>query len=168
MQSYLDQIRRILDHEDWSYSVQENPGHTFLLSSFTGESTRMDVVFDTVPETDTVMCFVYLPVVVPEARRPAVAELAARINYRLSLGCFDFDPDDGVLRARDSLDLQGMELTAGILQGLRDAAIATADHYNAAVMRVLYAGISPKQALDELLAQSGEDDAPSPVGRVLQ
>ena len=122
MQPYLDQIRRILDHEDWSYSVQENPGHTFLLSSFTGESTRMDVVFDTVPETDTVMFFVYLPVVVPEARRPAVAELAARINYRLSLGCFDYDPDVAAAPATGILKIHEIEQAALIEAALQSEA----------------------------------------------
>lgn len=167
MNSTLDLISQYLDHEEWDYTVEEHPGHTYLLSSFTGSSTRLDVVFDTLPEPDTVLCFAYLPVVVPDSHRGAAAELAARINYRLAIGCFDFDPDDGVLRVRNALTLDGVALTPELLRGLRDTAISTADYYNPAFMRLIYGQLSAREALEELLAQSGEEKV-VPAGRMLQ
>lgn len=168
MPPYLDLIGQFLDNEEWDYSVQENPTHTFLLSSFTGETTRLDVVFDTLPDAETVMCYAYLPVVVPVPLRSATAELTARINYRLTVASFDFDADEGVLRVRNAIDLEGGELTPIMLRNLRDSAISIADFYNAAYMRVVYGGVPPRQALDELLAQPPEDDSCPPAGRRLQ
>lgn len=167
MNSTLDLIGQFLDHEEWDYTVEEHPGHTYLLSSFTGSTTRLDVVFDTIAESDTVMCFAYLPVVVPEAFRAGAIELAARINYRLAVACVDVDMDEGVLRVRNALALEGMALTPEWLRSLRDIAISTADYYNPAFMRLIYGGCSAREALEELLS-AGEPDGGMPGGRLLQ
>ena len=92
------------------------------------------------------------------ARKPPAARLSRAMLYAIGAGSV-------AAAAACTADEAG----TGSDYGAQDAyGGPPADHYNAAVMRLLYAGISPKQALGALLAPSGEDGAPSPVGRVLQ
>ena len=92
-----------------------------------------------------------MPVVIPEARRPVVAELIARINYGLMLGGFALDLSDGDLHFRVTMPLADAELTQEQFAHLLGASLWSADRYQKAFCRLLYGDdLSPAEAVAEV------------------
>jgi hypothetical protein len=89
-----------------------------------------------------------IPIKVPEARRPACAELLCRINARVGPGHFDLDFNDGELAFRTVVPVikkgrLSAEMIADIIQGHQ----VVVDCFIPAITSVVYAGQSPEKAL---------------------
>lgn len=84
----------------------------------------------------------------PPAARGAMAELVARINGGLILGNFEFDPDDGDLRYKNSINVEGGVLSEDMCRHLLFAALCTADRYLPAIHRVALGVSTPAQAVE--------------------
>src|SRR5207244_3217627 len=65
------------------------------------------------------------PDAVPARRRRAVAELLTRLNDGLTIGNFE----DGEVRYRASVDVEGTELTPELIKPLAAAAVLNMDYY---------------------------------------
>jgi hypothetical protein len=84
---------------------------------------------------------------VPEARRTAVAEAIARINFNIAIGCFDLDFTDGELRFRSAIDVEQGTLSTTMVDNMIGYALHSLDRYHDALMRVAFAGEDPEAAL---------------------
>lgn len=92
----------------------------------------------------------YLPTLVPEHRRAAMAELVCRINYHMVVGSFEMDPDDGETRLRTSLDAEGSELTTSWIRQLVHANVLQMDVFMPAISAVID-GDPPSEAVSAAL-----------------
>ena len=91
---------------------------------------------------------VHYPVLVRDAKiRPLVAEAIARANHGLSIGAFDIDMDSGEINFHLGQVIRGRELDDDIIGGVLSAALSTGDRYFPAVMRVMFAGHTPADAV---------------------
>ena len=88
------------------------------------------------------------------ARRVAVAETMTRINFRLRLGTFDLDFDDGEMRYRTGCDVEGGELTQHMVLTIVGNVCASIDRYGPALMRVMFGDATPEDAAAEILADN--------------
>ncbi len=79
--------------------------------------------------------------------RPLVAEALARANHGMSIGAFDIDMDSGEINFHLGQVIRGHGLDDDIVGGVFSAAISTADRYFPAVMRVMFAGHTPADAV---------------------
>ena len=66
---------------------------------------------------------------VPEDRLPEISELLTRANQALAIGNFDLDLDDGKIRFRTSIDVEGDRLTVALVRQLVAANVSTMDLY---------------------------------------
>jgi len=80
-------------------------------------------------------------------RRAAAAELLTRINWELSLGCFEMNYTDGEIRFRTSMILPGTDITDAIAEHLIRSNLSIVDERITQIMAVLYAGVTPEDAL---------------------
>ena len=80
-------------------------------------------------------------------RRAAVAELLTRINWELTLGCFEMNHADGEIRFRTSMILPGANITDAIAEHLVRSNLCIVDERMPQIMAVLYAGVAPETAL---------------------
>ena len=87
-----------------------------------------------------------LPVVAAE-RRAAVAELLTRINSGLAVGNFEMDWDEGAVRFRTSVDLEGTEPGAPLIRQLFRANVSTVASFYGAVEQVARGEMSAADAL---------------------
>jgi hypothetical protein len=87
-----------------------------------------------------------LEVDVPVARREAMALFVTRANFGLVLGNFELDLDDGELRFKTSIDVEGTELTAALLDPLVLANIAMVNRYLPGI-RAVASGADPADAI---------------------
>jgi hypothetical protein len=90
-----------------------------------------------------------IPLVAPEQRRSACAELLTRINVRLGLGHFDLDFSDGELRFLTSVPLgEKGELHADIIEHLIGGHHTIVDSFIPAISAVLFAAMPPDKAIE--------------------
>jgi hypothetical protein len=121
-------------------------------------------------DDDLIQVRVHYPVSARDAKiRPLVAEAIARANHGMSIGRFDIDLDSGEMHFQIGQVIRGRELDDDTIGGVFSAALSTADRYFPAVMRVMFAGHTPADAvylseLDVHAAVVKTDEArPSPA-----
>jgi hypothetical protein len=66
------------------------------------------------------------------------------------IGNFELDYNDGEIRYKTSLDVEETPLTDALVRHLVYANVLTMDKYFPGLMRVLYAGIDPAIAIEEV------------------
>ena len=106
-------------------------------------------------ETSQMVFYSVCPVTAPEAKRAQVAEYITRANYGLVVGNFEMDYDDGEVRYKTSIDVEGTELTTELIRPLVYANVWTMDRYLPGIMAVAFGGAAAGAALKMI---EGNDD----------
>jgi hypothetical protein len=116
-------------------------------SRFTGENGRWSFAAIVSEEGDGILVLSFVPAIVAPGRRPACLDLLNRVNYQLLNGCFEMDADGGEVRFRTMLPVPAGGVSLDSVERLLGAHLQTVDLHYAAIMRVVYAGQSPTEAL---------------------
>ena len=144
----FDSVIAFLQEDNWHY--EELPGEFSIRFSFTGKSARYDC-FGRVNEEQEIFAFYsIIPIRVPESTRLMVAELLARINYGLNIGNFEMDMNDGEIRYKTSIDVEGGDLTSRMVETMIAVNISTTDRYFPSFADVIYAGAIPAEAVGRI------------------
>lgn len=106
-----------------------------------------DVFLTTNDETRFVCCYCIFSARVPAHRRPEVAEALTRANWGLALGNFELDFQDGEVRFRLSVDVEGGELAPQMLHNMLTTGLYMAERYHDAVMCVAFGDAGPAEAI---------------------
>lgn len=114
---------------------------------------------------DTLQVSINFPVMARDCKmRPFVTELLVRINRNLVFGAFDNDVDTGQIGFYAGQLMPADGLDERIIVGLFGKCMSTCDRYFPALMRVMFSGYTPTDAvfLSELdvQADSVEDERP--------
>lgn len=137
----------------------------------TGDAVVYNCRVQLTHDDDLIQVRIHYPVVARDAKiRPLVAEALARANHGMSIGNFDIDMDTGDINFHLGQVIRGPGLDDEIIGGVFSAALATADRYFPAIMRVMFGGHTPTDAvylseLDvhaEALQPGAETPAPAP------
>jgi len=91
-----------------------------------------------------------VPLRVQPEQRSVVAEYLCRANHGVMLGNFDLDFESGAVRYKTSIDVDGGELTTGMVKTLLHINLSTADRYAKGLIGVLYRELTPAQAIAEV------------------
>lgn len=97
---------------------------------------------------DVLQIRIQYPVMVKEKFRPAAMEFITRANYGLVIGNFEMDCADGEVRYHISHLMEEGRLEDVTIKCLFGTGMGTADRYFPALMRVLFAGETPEDAVD--------------------
>jgi hypothetical protein len=87
---------------------------------------------------------------VPEDLRLAVAEYITRANYGLRIGNFEMDFSDGEVRYKSGIDFEDATITTYLIRNTVYPAVHTMDHYMPGLMKVIYGGVTPLVAIEEM------------------
>lgn len=99
------ELKRLFRANRWGFSeAREAP---LLLSEFAGPLGTWPLCAQAVEETRLVVFHSICPTKAPPSRRQAMADLLTRANYGLSLANFEMDFDDGEIRCKTVLPVQG-------------------------------------------------------------
>ena len=151
--SLLDVVRDAIQTLEWEPDRSDS---TSLRVRIAGRTLNFSLVVFTDDVARTFVCYGLLPIRVPEDRRVEVAEVIARINYRLRLGNFDIDFADGEVRYRTGCDVEGGTLTLHMVLTVFGNVCASVDRYGPAVLQVLFGGVSPAEAAEAVLSDESE------------
>jgi hypothetical protein len=140
----LDAVVEYLDEEEFDYDVE---GDERVDLSFTS-SNGVLVTWFSIDEEDQVVLFVSrCPVFVPQERREAAMEFLTRANFGLRLGHFEFDLDDGEVRYKTSIDVEGDRLTPVLVKRLVRPNLVTMDRYLPGLLRVVFGATTAAQEI---------------------
>ena len=146
--SIFEQVAAWLQANDMNYS-EKSEGRYFALR-ITGEHADFQATIDAAGELPDARLLVlaWYPVRVSEARRPAVADLLARINRSTWLGCMALDSNDGVVSVRIALPIDDGVLTERQLEHVFYSTVNLADRYLPGVCATAFGGAVPDLAFE--------------------
>lgn len=141
--------QKLLDHcKSVGLHFQSDDDNKCLSFSIGSKVATYDVILFITENDALLQVYVYIPVAVgEEALRPLVTEFVARANYRLAIGCFNLNVDEGRLSFHTSHAIVNGLLDDGVISLLLGAAFGTADRYFPALARVIFGGMTPSDAV---------------------
>lgn len=140
-----DTVIEFLSTDGWRF--EEVSGQTAIRFGFTGRNARFECYGRANEDQETFMFFSILPLRAPEDKRAMIAELITRINYGMNIGNFEMDMNDGEIRYKTSIDVEGGELTQKMTESLITVNLSTTDRYFNAFTDVLYVQLTPAEAV---------------------
>lgn len=130
------QFERLQDHPVFRFEVR-------------GEHARYMCYLQVIEEHSQVLSYVCTPNNAPDTKRDSVAEFITRANYGMNLGNFELDYEDGEVRFKTSVDVEGGELTETMLRNLLTAGLTLTERYYRGLMAVMFSNSEPKRAILE-------------------
>lgn len=136
--------------EDDGWHPQKLDGRDMYRMTFQGKNGLLQCYAQVRIEAEQLLCYAQAPIKAPEEQRDAVAEYLTRANYGMYVGNFELDYNDGEVRFKSSIDFEDEPLTANLIRNTIYPAVRLMDTYMPGLMRVIYGGATPKQAVEEI------------------
>jgi hypothetical protein len=143
----IDIVTQFFGEDNWQVAPIE--GRTAVQMGFIGRNGAWRCYAQTQEERRRVTFYSILDVLVPDARRLAVAEFITRANYGLIIGNFELDFNDGEVRFKTSLDIEGGDLSTTMVRNLVYANLASMDRYLPGLRAVIEGTASPAEAVQQ-------------------
>ena len=145
-----------MEEEEWKYEILE--GENVLRFHFKGSAGRLLCYADVDEEKDWVIFYSYLPVNTPPEKIQGMAEFITRANRGMRIGNFELDFDDGEIRYKTSIDIEGGELTDKMIDNLLRANLSTMNRYFPGMMELIYGQKTPRELVEKIEGTEGEDE----------
>lgn len=148
----LDLIEEYLETNGWQHEREDDDAVQCIVPSRWGE---MGGLFAYRDEPPALHASVTLDLKPQTAKRAAIAELVMLMNERLWLGHFDFWADEGVILFRHALPMLERETpSGGEIRSVMAAAVDAIDRFVPAFNFVVWAGKSPREAVEAALFET--------------
>ena len=145
MGAIYDVVEDFFKKDEWPTTKVEN--QNALSTNFQGQNGRWACYARVEEEKEIVVFYSYCPVKAPEDKRPILGDFLTRANYGLYIGNFEMDYNDGEVRFKTSVDVEGSKLDFGLMKRLVYDNVSVMDKYLPGVMSVIYGGASPTEAI---------------------
>jgi len=145
MGKILEEIRKFFKDDQWPFTEME--GKTILRTGFSGKNGKWTCFAQARESQQQFIFYSVCPNAAPEDKRPPAMEFITRANYGLVIGNFEMDISDGEIRYKTSIDVEGGELTHVLIRQVVYSNVMTMNKYLPGLMSVLYANVSPEQAI---------------------
>ena len=149
----LDVVERFLESDDWP--VSKVAGCEVIKTSFEGKNGQFACFAQERVEQEQFVFYAVFPVHTPENKTNKVVEFITRANFGMIIGNFELDYSDGEVRYKTSVDVEDVEISGALIRHMVYATVLTMDKYFPGLMRVLYAGIDPASAINEVEGAGG-------------
>jgi hypothetical protein len=136
---------------DYRWPFSEVPGMPVLLSELSGPLGSWTFYAQIVEDQELIAFYSVCPLTVPENRRVEVADFLTRANYGLAVGNFELDFEDGEIRYKTVLEVEGRYISPGLVKRLVKANGLAMETYLPGIGAVV-GGTPAVPALDRLTA----------------
>ena len=136
--------------EEWEFVEEED--ELMLYMNFKGENGECVCLAKVKEEENQFIFYSLYPQAVPQDKRLAIAEFITRANYGTILGNFELDFDDGEIRYKTSIDVEGDNLSFALIKQMVYANVMMMDEYLPGIMAVIEGEVEVKEAI--LLVES--------------
>jgi hypothetical protein len=146
----LQAVATFFTEDGWSFEPM--PDRPILRLPFQGKGGRWNCYAQirVTRDVEQILFYSVLPLNVPADKLPAIAEFITRANYGMALGNFELDFNDGEVRYKTSLDVTETEITDSMLRPLIYTNVLMMDKYMSGLMAVVYADMSPAEAVKQI------------------
>lgn len=141
-------VLKFLQEDKWNFRQIE--GKPILQMGFTGNNGSWQCFAQSREEQQQFIFYSILQMNVPPDKRPLVADFLTRANYGLILGNFEMDMNDGEVRFKTSIDVQGGQLTTGMVKTMIYVNVLMMDKYLPGIMSVTYGASTPPDAIAKI------------------
>jgi hypothetical protein len=141
----LEKLMAFFEQDDWEFERDEED--TILRLSYEGENGTWPCIAQAIQERERFVFYSILPKFVPALMRLEAGEYIGRANFGMEIGNFEMDFDDGEVRFRTSVDIEGGVLTEVMIRNLAYTNIAVMDQYLPGLRQVVNDGIEPAKAI---------------------
>lgn len=140
-------IGRWLEANEWTY--QEYPDKGYYAMHFSGQHGSWRVIVDlSASETlERVVIYSIYPIFVPELKRQEVSELLTRANYGMTIGGFEMDFEDGVVRMKTASEIDKGVFSDEVFGQLFAVNLSVAGRYLSAIYGVAFGNLAPNVAV---------------------
>jgi hypothetical protein len=136
---------RFFQEEEWAFNELE--GGATIHAGIEGDNGQWDCFAQAREEQEQLVFYSVCPVAAPEERRPTMAEFLTRANYGLAIGNFEMDWNDGEIRYKTSIDVEGDRLSVALVGQLVYANVLAMDRYLPGIVAVIESQASPAEAI---------------------
>jgi hypothetical protein len=143
----LEEIINFFIKDDWPFS--KNQGESVLQTAFQGQNGKWNC-YAKAREEDQFVFYSICPVNAPENKRTAIAEFITRANYGTIIGNFELDYDDGEIRYKTSIDVEGDRVSFALIKRLVYDNVTMMDQYWPGIMSVVYGEVEAGEAIAQI------------------
>lgn len=147
-ESIFEVVVRFFQEDDWPIQLIE--GEQALRTAFRSDAGQWSCLARVRSEHQQFCFYSVCPIHVPENHRAAVGEYLHRANYGMTIGNFELDFEDGEVRYKTSIDVEGDRLTVALVKQLVLANVMLMDRYLPGLMAVTYGNVTPAAAIAEI------------------
>jgi hypothetical protein len=148
-----DAMVKWFKEDEWNF--QEHEDRSYIAMGVDGENANWRCYAQADEEREIYIFYAVSPVKVPENKREDVAEYVTRANYGMRIGNFELDYSDGEIRYKTSVDVEGSEVITPLIRQCVAAALSTADRYFPGLAGMLYANMTPAEAIAQIEGGAG-------------
>ena len=151
----LDIVEGVAASHDWAF---ERAGDNEITILVAGRWSDYQVSFTWMDDIEALHVASAFDFKVPDWHRAHVQQLLSLVNEQMWIGHFDQWPEDGLIMFRHALVLAGgVEASGSQCESLLAIAVEACERYYPALQFVVWAGKSPRDALDAAMFEtSGE------------
>lgn len=147
-QQIFNALIEFFEEDGWEF--QWIPDTSILSMGFSGQNGKWLCYAQAREIEEQLVFYSVLSVNVQADKRHKVAEFITRVNYGMVIGNFELDFEDGEVRYKTSIDLEGSEPGAAIIRQLVYANLVITDRYLPGIMRVIYSDETAIDVLDSI------------------
>lgn len=148
----VDVVERIAAFHEWAFDRDDQDEISI---SVKGGFAEYHIAFTWLSDMEALHVGCAFDLKVPERRRPAVSSLVALINEHMWVGHFDLWSREDVIMFRHALLMSGGADPDGRqCEAILKLAVDSCDRYFQAFQFVLWAGKSPREALDSAMFET--------------
>ena len=146
MSTLFDQMVSFYERSSWP--MAQVPHNTILSTTYQGENGQWIFVASVDDNTGVITMFSRAPLSCPPDLFNTMSEFLERANFGMTHGAWVMDRNDGEIRYRVGVDMEGMILTDEYLRNLTLYTNFTMDSYLPSLKAIVEAGASAKTAFE--------------------
>ncbi len=148
MSRIIEACVAFFEADEWPFErIEELP---MVRSRYAGRNGNYDCWFQARDAEQQMMFYCRTTINAPEEKRAALSEFMTRANYGMVIGNFELDLNDGEIRYKVSVDVEGIELDNLFLKNISYTGVVTMDRYFTGIAKVLFSDIDPAVAVQEI------------------
>lgn len=139
-------IKDFLNSQDWQFTQVE--GKNILLFGIGGKNGNFQCIADLIEDEKSFIFFSVFGANTPEIKRLDMLKLLNNLNYKLILGNFEMDLQNGDIRFKTSISFNHFELNQNFVEELILSNIVTMDNSLPSIIGLMFGEISVEKALE--------------------
>lgn len=143
--SLLQTVAAFFVQEDWSFD--QNVEKSVLRLQYTGDHGKWQCYAKTQEENQVFLFYSILHLKAPKDKHLDVADYICRINYGLVMGNLEIDFEDGEIRYKTSIDVEGDTLSFELIRNMVYANVNLMDFYLPGLLAMIEQDRSPVDAI---------------------